>query len=296
MTTTDKLFRAFSLAAQNHLDPLTKEVLRYRDALWHGVNQIRRGIPLSSTLYEDLVQIVKGNSQGIRTGHGTKLQDQLTKRIVYSPPTGKDLISEKLHNLNTFLHEDQILDPLIKMALIHYQFEAIHPFYDGNGRVGRILMILYLLSESLLSEPILFLSQYIIENKSEYYQLLNDVTIHQNWEPWILFMINGVQSTSQTTLKQILAIHDLLVNYSERVQESLPKIHSKELIETLFELPYSKVQNLVDAQIAKRQTASRYLKLFASHGFLSSIKIVRETVYVNDELMELLSSFPEETA
>lgn len=288
ITTTDQLFRALSVDGEA-VDAHTKEVLRYRDALWHGVNRMREGRPLATVLFEELVQIIKQNSAGIRKGLGTALACERTGRVVYTPPVGEEVIREKLANLENFLHADDKLDPLVKMAICHYQFEAIHPFSDGNGRTGRIICILQLLQHRLLNEPILYLSRYIIQHKMDYYRLLREITEFGHWEPWLLFMLEAIRATSESTLRHITAIRDMMSSYAEEVRAASPKVYSKELVELLFHRPYCKIQFLVDADIAQRQTASKYLQELADRGFLSPSTVGREKLYVNSRFMKLLS-------
>jgi Fic family protein len=290
VTTTDRLFRALSETSDAEDDAHSKEVLLYRDALWHGVNRMRAGRPLSTVLFEELVQIIKQNRAGVRKGSGTALQDQRTLQIVYTPPEGEELIRRKLANLEQFIHSSSDIDPLVRLAVIHYQFEAIHPFADGNGRVGRILNILFLLQQDLLIEPVLYLSRYIIQHKAEYYRLLRGVTEDSDWNAWIRFVLEAVQQTSDSTLKQIEQIRSLMNDYSGRVKHELPRMHSKDLIEILFERPYCKARFLVDAGIAKRQTAAKYLQSLADAGFMRPIRIGKEMVYVNAEFVDLLSA------
>lgn len=288
VTTTDQLYRALAVASEA-AEPHTKEVLRYRDALWHGVRRMREGRPLATVLFEELVQIIKQNTATVRGGLGTALLDERTGNIVYTPPVGEDLIRSKLHNLERFLHEQTELDPLIRMAVGHYQFEAIHPFSDGNGRTGRLLNVLFLMNQGLLHEPVLYLSRYLIQHKRDYYRLLRAVTEQADWESWLLYMLEAIRSTSRSTLQHILAIRDLLEQFARDVREKDALTYSKELVELLFDRPYCKVQFLVDAGIAKRQTAAKYLKSLVANGFLSEVKIGREKIYVNIPFMELLS-------
>lgn len=250
ITTTDQLYRALSVDSEA-TDVHTKEVLRYRDALWHGVQRMREGRPLATVLFEELVQIIKQTMAGVRRGLGTALMDQRTQTIVYTPPIGNDVIRDKLSNLERFLHaDDDGLDPLVKPTIGHYQFEAIHPFNDGNGRTGRILNIFYLMQQNLLNEPVLYLSRYIIQNKGEYYRLLREITERHAWEPWLLFMLEALRTTSDSTLQHVFAIRDLMADYSEQVRSAAPKVYSKELVELLFNRPYCKIQFVVEAGIA----------------------------------------------
>ena len=289
VTTTDQLYRAMVVESER-TDLHTKEVLRYRDAIWHGVARIREGRPLATVLFEELVQIIKQNTAGVRRGLGTALLDERTLSIVYTPPVGEDLIRRKLGNLEQFLHGNRETDALVRMAVGHYQFEAIHPFSDGNGRTGRLLNVLFLMNQELLLEPVLYLSRYLIRHKNEYYRLLREVTEKGNWEAWVLFMLEAVRSTAESTLNQILSIRDLLEQFGDQVRQRAKGIYSKELVELLFDRPYCKVQFLVDSGIAKRQTAAKYLKTLVDEGFLKDIKIGREKIYVNSKFMELLST------
>ncbi len=289
ITTNDKLYEAFSASDKNY-DPQTKEVLRYRQALWAGFNQLKER-PLSTTLFIDIVQTIKRNKSGIRNTPGTVIANPNSGRIIYTPPAGEKLIKDLLGNLETFIHENNNdLDPLIKMAIIHYQFEAIHPFDDGNGRTGRIINILYLVLEELLTLPVLYLSDYIIAHKLEYYRLLKKVTKEQDWESWILFMLEAVEKTADETTSKIEAINDLLQETIQEAKAKLPdRVYSKELIELLFEQPYCKIKFLVDKGIAKRQTAGDYLNELESTGILKSKKSGREKLYLNKALYDLLS-------
>ena len=287
ITTTDQLFRALSIEGKS-VDSHTKEVLRYRDALWYGVRQMREGRPLATVLYVELVQIIKENTEGIRKGARTALASEATGRVVYTPPVGENIIRDKLANLDQFLHDENV-DPLVSLAVGHYQFEAIHPFSDGNGRTGRIACILHLLNHNLLSEPVLYLSRYIIQHKADYYKLLRGVTEKGDWEPWILYVLEAVRATSHSTLRHIRAIEAAMANFHEEARLKAPRASSKELLELLFQRPYCKIQFLVDAGIAKRHTASNYLRELAEAGLLSTVTIGREKLYVNHQFMSLLT-------
>ena len=287
ITTTDQLFRALSVDGES-VDSHTKEVLRYRDALWHGVKRMREGRSLATVLYVELVQIIKENTAAIRKGAGTALANEATGKVVYTPPVGESVIRDKLANLDHFVH-DQTVDPLVSLAICHYQFEAIHPFSDGNGRTGRIACILHLLNHNLLTEPVLYLSRYVIQHKSDYYRLLRNVTEKGLWEPWILFMLEAVRVTSHSTLTHIRAIEAEMASFYEEARSKAPRATSKELLELLFHRPYCKIQFLVDAGIAKRHTASHYLRELADAGLLSTVTIGREKLYVNHRFMTLLT-------
>lgn len=289
ITTSDALFQAFTAKTKN-IDPATKEVLRYREALWKGHNILKNRPVLSTNLFIELVQTIKEHSGGIRRMPGTAVANAATGVVVYTPPEGEAIIRDKLKNLEDFIHADDDLDPLIKLALIHYQFEAIHPFSDGNGRTGRIINILFLVQSGLLDLPVLYLSKSIIEHKNDYYRLLREVTEKGLWEPWILFMLKAVEETAVFTRERTQAIRALMTATTEKAKEKLPnRVYSKELIETIFRQPYTKGQFLVDAGIAKRQTASEYLKELERVGILKPHKIGKETLYLNVDLYELLS-------
>ena len=289
ITTHDALFRAFS-AKTSKIDHATKEVLRYREALWVGFNALQERPLLATNLFIRIVQTIRGNQAGIRNTPGTKILNAATGEVVFTPPEGEALIREKLKNLEEYIHEEDGVDPLIKLALIHHQFEAIHPFTDGNGRTGRILNILYLLFKGLLGLPVLYLSKYIIEQKSDYYHLLRSVTDDGELEPWIRYILEAVEQTSLHTRDKIIAIRDLMDETLQYVKEKLPsRVYSKDLIEILFCQPYTKGQFLVDAGIAERKTAANYLKEIEKTGILKAQKLGKENLYLNVKLFELLS-------
>lgn len=289
VTTNDKLFTALS-AEDSRVDLQTKEVLRYRQALWAGVEHLEKH-PLSTDLFIRLMQTLKETGEGIRTDPGTVIANPNTRKIIYWPPEGEELIRNLLVNLEDYIRAEDGVDPLIKMAVMHYQFEAIHPFDDGNGRTGRLLNILYLMKKELLLHPVLYLSHAIISQKQDYYKLLRNVTEQQAWEPWILFMLNAVEKTSTETMARIERILELLNETVEQAKENLPaRVYSKELIELLFEQPYCKVKYLVDRGIAKRQTAAEYLRELEDAGILRSKQVGRENLFVNIKLYELLGS------
>lgn len=289
ITTNDALFKAFT-ASTSQVDPATREVLRYREALWEGFNILKAKPFLTTNLLVYLVQIIKKNRAGIRNAPGTQLANPATGKTVYTPPEGEGLLRDKLKNLEDYIHSKEGPDPLIKVAAIHYQFESIHPFFDGNGRVGRILCILYLVQQGLLDLPVLYLSRYIIEEKGAYYRLLRNVTQSGRWEPWVLFMLEAIEQTAASTRERILAIGDLMLQTMERCKKDLPgRVYSKELIELLFRQPYTKGRFLVEAGIAERKTAAGYLKALEEIGILKSKKIGKEVLYLNTDFYKLLS-------
>ena len=213
----------------------------------------------------------------------------MSGEVVYTPPVGQKLLLQKLDNWAAFMREFTEIDPLVRLAIQHYQFEAIHPFVDGNGRTGRILNILFIVEQGLLDSPILYLSRYIIQNKAAYYRLLQKVTQEQDWTSWILFILDGVEETCTWTTDKIKSIRELMEHTAGYVQDKLPKTYSWELVEILFKQPYCRIGNLVDAGIAKRQTASVYLKQLCEIGVLKEVKSGRETIFVHPKYIELLT-------
>jgi Fic family protein len=287
VTTTDKLFE-FADVAEDKADPATKEALRYRTALYEGTKMVQRRM-LTTDMAIQIVSIVKGVELDIRAESGTRLRNRVSGEVIYTPPVGQKRLQTMLDNWAEFMQKSTEIDPLVRMAVQHYQFEAIHPFADGNGRTGRILNILFLVEQGLLDSPILYLSRFIISNKAAYYLLLKDVTYAQTWESWIRFVLEGVEETCTWTTEKIKAIRELMVHTAEYVHTSLPKIYSWELVEVLFKQPYCRIGNLVDADIAKRQTASVYLKQLCDIGVLKEVKSGRENIFVHPKYIELLT-------
>lgn len=285
VTTNDELYRA-DADADGKADPHTKEVLRYRQALYHGFDALKVR-PLTTNLFIEIAQLIKQADIGIRAIPGVALKNGAD--VVYTPPVGENVIRDKLSDLERYIHVDDGVDPLIKMAVLHYQFEAIHPFPDGNGRTGRILNLLYLVQQDLMDVPVLFLSRYIIANKGDYYLGLQKVTEEHDWENWVLFMLRAVESTSQQTFNQVKRVLAIMEAVRELVQREAFGIYSKDLIEVIFRHPYTKIQFLVDANIAKRQTASTYLQTLAGLGVLREHKSGREKYYINDALLDELT-------
>ncbi len=287
ITTQDVLYKAYSSNISS-MDAQTKEVLRYRQALWDGYNDLNKR-PLSTNSFIKIVQTIKENGSGIRNTPGTTITSN--NKTIYTPPEGEDTIRNLLKNLEDFIHIDDDIDSLIKLAIMHYQFEAIHPFFDGNGRTGRLINMLYIVEKGLLETPILYLSKYIIENKNDYYSNLRNVTEKSAWETWIIFILKGIEETAQYTLNKINTINQLMQETIRFAKENLPtRVYSKELIELLFEQPYCKVKYLVDRDIAKRQTAAEYLIELEKIGILKSQKVGVENLYLNIKLMEVLKN------
>ena len=288
VTTTDKLFE-YADIAEDKADPATKEALRYRRALFEGSRAVQIGSLTVKTAIGLCRTIKNDKKMGIRENGGTNLKSSASKKTIYTPPEGKKLLADKLANWEKFLHDKSDMDPLVKMAIQHYQFEAIHPFNDGNGRTGRILNILYLVEQGLLDSPILYLSRYIIRNKGDYYRLLLEITTKDNWQEWVEFIIEGVEETCLWTTEKIKSIRELMQHTGLFIQKRLPKIYSWELNELLFKQPYCRIGNLVDSGIAKRQTASTYLKQLCDIGILRESKSGRETLFVHPKYIDLLT-------
>ena len=286
LTTNDEVYKA----ASDETLPASaeaKEVLRYRQALNHGFRQIKAR-PLATGLFVEIAQIIKEARFDIRTMPGTRIANGKGETI-YTPPEGQTVIRDKLQNLENFMHADDGMDALIKMALMHYQFEAIHPFPDGNGRTGRILNILYLVDQRLLNLPVLYLSRYIIDHKAAYYEGLRRVTEEGAWHDWVLYMLDAIEQTSTGTHAQITGILALMESVRERVQREAPSIYSKDLIEQIFKQPYCKIQFLERAGLGTRQTCSKYLRELEGMGVLTGQKIGREVYFINSALFDLLT-------
>lgn len=285
VTTSDQLFQYADRA--DGADPATKEALRCRTALYDGYTHLE-DYPLCTNTAVAICTKLRAVQTDIRKTPGTVLRDQ-NNNVVYTPPVGEDSIRELLANWERFIHGDDDLDPLVKMAIAHYQFECIHPFPDGNGRTGRILNILYLIQSELLSLPILYLSRFILERRDDYYTLLRRVTEEGDWESWILFMLEAVESTSRWTTDKISIVRALMAETTEYVREKLPKIYTHELVQALFAQPYCRIDNLVERGVAKRQTASTYLKQLVEIGVLEEMSVGREKLYINTRLLQELN-------
>ena len=286
VTTADRLFQYQSAGEQ--ADPATREALRHSSALLEGYRALKQ-TPLNTRTAEQVCSRIKGIEMQVRRVPGTALANQASGEVIYTPPVGEDLLRTKLSNWERYLHEERDIDPLIRMAVGHYQFEAIHPFTDGNGRTGRILNSLFLIQQDLLTLPILYLSRYLIKNKSEYYRLLLDVTRSQAWEPWIIYLLVGIEDTARWTTTKISAIRNLSALTITHVRQAAPKIYSRELVDLIFDLPYCRIQNLVERDIAGRQAASRYLKQLVEIGVLEERTVGRDKLFIHPKLMHLLT-------
>lgn len=288
ITTQDELYKALTVNKSN-ISAETKEVVNYRKAIFSGFEIAKKQGFIKVNDIISLQQELVDNTAGIRSTPGTVLKNDKTGEIVYTPPQDKAEILDLLSNfINHYNQIENDLSPLISLAILHFQFESIHPFYDGNGRTGRILNILYLILNDLIEVPILYLSSYIIENKPEYYRLLNRTNHKGEWEDWIMFMLKAIENTSKDTISKISNIKNQLDKTIIKVQEKSSKIYRKELVELLFEQPYSKIDFVVNKLNVERKAASRYLRELEKIGILESQKIGRETVYINKELIEIL--------
>lgn len=285
VTTSDELFVHADAATAT--DPAAKEALRYRTALLAGVQSIRSR-PLVTNTAIEICSALKDRPMQIRNVPGTALADD-AGNIVYTPPVGEDVIRDKLANWERYLHNHDI-DVLVRMAVTHYQFEAIHPFTDGNGRTGRIINTLMLVGEGLLDVPTLYLSRYILANRAEYYRLLRAVTRDDDWESWILFILSGVEAVSDWTVQRIAAITELIERTDLLIRAQAPALYSREFMDLIFAQPYCRIRNLVDTGIAKRQTASVYLRRLADLGIMEQTIHGRDKVFVNRQLVTVLES------
>ncbi len=290
-TTNDELCRGLALGELG-LSPHTKEVLHYREALWRGAEKLRERPVFSTNLFIEIAACIKETTGHVRTQSGTRIMNPATGEVIYTPPEGEVVIRDKLAALEHFCHGDENeLDPLIRMALMHYQFEAIHPFYDGNGRTGRVLLILYLLFRGLLELPILFVSRFIIERKNAYYRLLRGVTERGEWEPWVLYLLEAVEITARATAEKVQTIADLLDETLAIARAKLPRpAAAKDLVELIFQQPYCKIRMVEAAGIAQRLAATRYLRALETAGVLTSLKVGTEILFVNHRLFRLLTT------
>ena len=294
VTTTDKLFQYAHSGAESQADSATKEALRYRHALYRGYLSLKDK-PLCTATAVQICQTIKGVDLDIRVSSGTALTNSATHEVIYTPPAGESLLRDLLANWERFLHNQTDLDPLVRMAVGHYQFEAIHPFIDGNGRTGRILNILFLIQDDLLTLPILYLSRYIIAHKNEYYRLLLNVTTQADWESWIVFMLKAVEATARWTTDKIAAIRHLYDQTVQHVRQHAPAVYSRELIDVIFEQPYCRIMNVVDKGIAKRQTASTHLKRLVEINVLTEVVVGKDKLFIHPKLMQLLTQDSNQT-
>lgn len=288
VTTNDALFREASHTDDGN-DPAAKEALRYRAAIYSGAESLKTR-PLTARTAIEVCSQIKGVDLDIRATPGTTLRNSFTGEVIYTPPEGIDTLRGLLANWEQFANASDDVDPLVRMAVLHYQFEAIHPFIDGNGRTGRILNILVLIQAGLLDIPTLYLSRHIVRTKGQYYALLQGVTQRGEWEPWILYMLTAIETTANWTNARIRAIRDLMSDTAAYVNANASSIYSWELIQTIFAQPYTRIGHLVDRGVAKRVAASRYLKQLAAIGVLEEEKVGRDKLFIHRKYMKLLGS------
>jgi Fic family protein len=289
ITTHDELYKS-DVSAKQFSTYAAKEVYSYATALRNGYEKVKKNGLLTNTSILEIQETLEENSAGFRKLPGTVLKNDRTGEVVYSPPQAQEEIRALMNNLEQFINDDKLCDwdPLIKMAIIHHQFESIHPFYDGNGRTGRIINILYLVKYGLLDTPVLYLSRFINQNKGEYYRLLQEVRDNGEWEQWLLYLLDGIEQTSHQTTHLILRIRDLMQSYKHRIREELPKIYSHDLLNNLFRHPYTKIDFVMQELRVTRITATKYLQALVTLGILSKHKKGKENYYINEALFNLL--------
>jgi len=288
ITTQDALYR-YQLQPEA-ADPVSKEVARYAEGLNAGFSRVRESGLLTLNTIQQVQAVLEGNDAGFRKTPGTVLKHEQTGETIYTPPSPEE-IPGLMGELEAFINADSGLDPLVRMALIHHQFESIHPFYDGNGRTGRIINILFLVKEGLLDSPILYLSRYISQTKQDYYKGLQAVRNSADWEPWLVYMLQGVAVTAQNTTRLVEAIGELLQSHKQVIRSNY-RFYSQDLINNIFRHPYTKVALLERDLAVSRATAARYLDALAHDGILDKQRLGRENYYINRDLVRLLFEMP----
>jgi len=288
ITTHDDLYKADAGLTAFAVSSSTKEVVLYSDALKRGFDLIRHNKILSLSHIKEIQEVLEKNKAGFRRVPGTNLQNT-RKEIVYVPPQRFDDIQRHMENLVAYINDDTLsdVDPLIKLAIIHHQFESIHPFYDGNGRTGRIINSLFLILKDLLDLPILYLSRYIIKNKADYYRLIQAVRDTSEWEPWILYILKGIEETAEETIILVKQINILMQEYKIKMREVLGRQYSHELLNNIFKHPYTKIDFVIQDLHVSRVTATKYLNLMVSNNMLNRIKMGKSNFYLNSELTRL---------
>ncbi|CRX37576.1 Fic family protein [Estrella lausannensis] len=291
ITTHDELYKS-DVTTKQFANFAAKEVYSYAAALQNGYQQVKKTGLLVNNHILEIQQALVENGAGFRKIPGTMLKNDQTGVVVYTPPQDEGLIRTLMNNLEQFINDDTLndADPLIKMAIIHHQFESIHPFYDGNGRTGRIINILYLVKQGLLDTPVLYLSRYINQNKNDYYRLLQAVRDTGSWEPWVLYMLEGIELTSRQTVSLILGMRDLMLHQKHKLRSELPKIYTQDLLNNLFRHPYTKIDFVMQELQIHRNTAVKYLEELVRIGLLSKHKLGKENFYLNSALFDLLAN------
>lgn len=289
ITTHDEIYSSIS-ENRSFTSTSAKEVYRYAEALKSSFEGVKKNEFIHLNLILNIQEIIEENQAGIRKVPGTVLKNETTNQVVYTPPQHYDEILALLTNLEKFINNEieYDVDPLIKMSIIHYQFESIHPFYDGNGRTGRIINILYLIKEGLLNLPILYISRYIINNRPAYYQLLQSTREQATWEAWILYMLDAVEKTAIHSVELIKAIKELMHLQKQKIRSEQPRMYSQDLINSLFRHPYSKIKLLEKELGITRLTATKYLEILVDMKVLSKVRKGRNNYYINTDLFKLL--------
>lgn len=292
ITTHDELYQSDS-NRNDFKSVASKEVYNYAIALRNAFKVVKQQGFISNKNILEIQSTIENNNAGFRKLPGTTLKNEQTKEIIYTPPQSNDEIVELMNNLELFINDDGKLcnwDPLVKMAIIHHQFESIHPFYDGNGRTGRIINILYLIKEELLHIPILYLSRYINQNKTTYYTLLQKVRTDNDWNSWVLYMLTSIEETSKQTIQQIHGIKAIMLIHKQKIRHEKPKIYSQDLLNNIFRHPYTKIEFIMEDLNVKRITATRYLNELSEIGVLHKEKLGRDNYYINIDLYNFLSN------
>ena len=302
VTTQDDLYKAGLGEKTSFLNPATKEVLRYREAILEGFRMVREKKILSNRVIKKVQELVKLNDAGFQVSPNKALVNQSDGKVIYTPPQDINEVEKHMKNLELFINDADLctLDPLIKMAIIHHQFESIHPFGDGNGRTGRIINILYLVITDLLDLPILYLSRYITHHKGEYYALLQSIRDKnennaKEWEEWIVFVLKGVEETATDTIELVKGMSQLMAEYKVVLRSLFEKAYKHDLINNLFFHPYTKIEYMQNDMMVQRKTASKYLEMIVKAGLLEKMKIGRENYYINTKLCNLFLNYGGQT-
>jgi len=291
ITTNDELYQS-DLRTGYFTSTAAKEVHLYAAALRHGYEQVKGSGLLTNRLIKDMQAMLEGNNAGFRSQSGTALKNDQTGQVVYTPPQDLAAIEGHMQNLEVFINDTSVCDwdPLVKMAVIHHQFESIHPFFDGNGRTGRIINVLYLVQQGLLNTPILYLSRYINRHKQDYYRLLQAVRDHGVWEEWVLFILRGVEQTALQTIRLIEQIRTLMQHHKQAMRTQMSGVYSQDLLNLLFSHPYTKIAHAEEILSKSRPTVTKYLDALAAGGLLHKTRVGRENYYINTDLMECLAN------
>jgi Fic family protein len=290
ISTFDDVYQS-DWAAESFVTHQAKEIYAYAKALQYGFELVKQHGLITTNHILEIQASLEQNKAGLRKLPGTQLKNETTGQIVYTPPQHYDVIVDLMNNLQEYMNDDTVhsVDPLIKMAIIHHQFESIHPFYDGNGRTGRIINILYLIKNELLTLPILYMSRYIITHKGEYYRLLQDVRDNGNWENWILFMLKAVATTAKEGIALVTAIRQAMQHYKHEIREKTPKLYSQDILNNLFRYPYTKIEYLMNDLKISRNTAIRYLDALNDLALVEKKKMGRDNFYLNKALVDILT-------